>query len=52
MNTSINNNVVFFKTNEATTTIAKWLATLVIDFNEFDHFLSLVDGDIECVQNG
>ena len=50
-NIVVKDNVVFFKTNEVATTRAKWLATLVIDFNEFDHFLSLVDKDIECAQN-
>ena len=50
-NIVVKDNVVFFKTNEVATTRAKWLATLVIDFNEFDHFLSLVDKDIKCAQN-
>ena len=43
----VRDNVVFYKTNEVSTTRAKWLATLVIDFDEIDNFFSLIAKDIE-----
>ena len=39
-------NVLFLKTNEVSTTRAKWLATLVIDLDEIDNFFSRIVKDI------
>ena len=47
----VKDNVVFYKTNEVSTTRAKWLATLVIDFNEFDYFMSKVAEDFKMVKS-
>ena len=46
----IRDSVIFHKNNEASSTRAKWLATLVIDFDSFEHFMSLVARDIKCAE--
>ena len=46
----VKDNVVFYKTNEVSTTRAKWLATLVIDFYEFEYFMSKVAEDIDMAK--
>ena len=46
----IRNSVIFHKNNEVSSTRAKWLATLVIDFDSFEHFMSLVATDIRCAE--
>ena len=39
----IRDNVIFHKTNEVSISRAKWLLSIVIDFDDFQHFMSLVD---------
>ena len=46
----IRDSVIFHKNNEVSSTRAKWLATLVIDFDSFEHFMSLVATDIKCAE--
>ena len=46
-NIIVQDNVVFYKTNEISTTRAKWLATIVIDFDQIEKFLNLITNDIE-----
>ena len=46
----IRDSVIFHKNNEISSTRAKWLATLVIDFDSFEHFMSLVATDIKCAE--
>ena len=48
----IRDNVIFHKTNEISTTRAKWLATIVSDFDEFSYFMSLVEKDIDRIGAG
>lgn len=48
---TVKKNIVFQKVNEVSTTRAKWLATLVIDFNEFDQFMSKVESDIRIAKS-
>ena len=43
----IRDDVVFHKTNEVSISRAKWLLSIVIDFDDFEHFMSLVDEDIK-----
>ena len=43
----IRDNVIFHKTNEVSISRAKWLLSIVIDFDDFEHFMSLVDEDIK-----
>ena len=42
----VRDRIIFHKNNEVSSTRAKWLATLVIDFDSFEHFMSLVATDI------
>ena len=44
--------MIFHKTNEISTTRAKWLATIVSDFDEFSNFMSLVEKDIDRIEAG
>ena len=46
----IRDTVVFYKTNEVSTTRAKWLATFVIDFQQFDKCMSKIAEDIRLVR--
>lgn len=46
-NIIVQDNVMFYKTNEISTTRAKWLATIVIDFDQIEKFVSLIAVDIE-----
>ena len=48
----IRDQVIFHKTNEISTTRAKWLATIVSDFDEFSNFMSLVEKDIDRIEAG
>ena len=43
----IRDNVIFHKTNEVSISRAKRLLSIVIDFDDFEHFMSLVDEDIK-----
>ena len=42
----INENVVFQKTNDITTTRAKWLASFIIDLQPFSQFIDRLERDI------
>ena len=44
--------MIFHKTNEISTTRAKWPATIVSDFDEFSNFMSLVEKDIDRIGAG
>ena len=46
----VRDNVVFYKTNEISTTRAKWLATIVIDFNELEQLMARLRKDLELVK--
>ena len=43
----IHENVVFYKTNDITTTPARWMITMVIDLNPFDLFINEIHRDIQ-----
>ena len=43
----IHENVVFYKTNDTTTTRARWMVTMVIDLNLFDLFINKIHRDIQ-----
>ena len=43
----IHENVVFHKTNDITTTRARWMVTMVIDLNPFDLFINKIHRDIQ-----
>lgn len=47
----IHENVIFHKTNEITTTRARWLVTFVQDLGPFKYFLARVASDIEHTAN-
>ena len=46
----VRDNVVFYKTNEISTTRAKWLATIVIVFNELEQLIARLRKDLELVK--
>ena len=48
----IRDNMIFHKTIEISTTTAKWLATIVSNFDEFSNFMSLVEKDIDRIEAG
>ena len=50
-NIIVRDNVIYYKTNEVSTTRAKWLATLVIDFDEVDKFFMSIGKDIRQARN-
>lgn len=43
----VSENVIFHKTNEISTSRAKWLATFVIDLQPFTQFINKLENDIE-----
>ena len=47
----IRDNVVYYKTGEVFTTRAKWLATLVLDFQYFEYFMSKIEEDINMARS-
>ena len=49
-NVIVRDNVVFYKTNEISTTRAKWLATIVIDFNKLEQLMARLRKDLELVK--
>ena len=50
-NVIVRDNVVFYKTNEISTTRAKWLATIVLDFNELEQLMARLRKDLELQSN-
>ena len=46
----VRDNVVFYKTNEISTTRAKWLATIAIDFNELEQLMAMLKKNSELVK--
>jgi len=47
----IKENVIFHKTNEITTTGAKWLVSTVVDLTPFDNYLLKVSKDIQTARD-
>ena len=43
----IHENVVFYKTNDITTTRARWMVTMVIDLNPFELYINKIHRDIQ-----
>lgn len=46
----VKDNVIFYKTNEVSTTRARWLATLMIDFDENENFMSQIARDAKAAR--
>ena len=45
--TVVQDNVVFHKTNEITTTRSRWIVTMVIDLTPYDRFIRKLKTDIK-----